>query len=141
MFLRSCCLAVSLLSSSLGSTSVIQHTAEESKLHALPQERALPILVNPSSLGLFNDSAIDAATIRVQTSSGNALRVKCNAQRYGAGLSTQSCFSALRQSPTGNVEETWSYSSAGLRPDVELPVELFSGKRLPPNRDKHVVTV
>lgn len=119
-------LSLSLLAPSFCSASVIQD-ARNSELRVVPQERALPIAANPPSLDLFNASAM-----QVETSFGNYVGIKCDALLYGGGLNPQSCFDALRQSPTGDKQESWGYQSMMLiQLDVNLPVKLFSGKHIP----------
>lgn len=131
-----CYLPLFLLSASLGLGGVLE-TAKESKIHIPVEERGLPILTNPSSLDLFNASASDAATLQVETSTGHYVDIKCDARSYGAGLNARSCFSALQQSPTGDVQEKWAFTRSS-QPDVFLPVKLFSGKQI--SRPKMILT-
>ena len=105
MYLTFCCLCLSLLLPFLGSASAMQ-AAQESKLHASPQGRALPIQANSASMDSCNASTNGAATVRVETSAGNTVAVRCDARVYGAGLNASSCFSALSQSPTSDVQES-----------------------------------
>ena len=55
-----------------------------------------------------------------------SMTIRCEWQ-YGSRLEAQSCLSALVQSPTDTVQESWSFDPA-LHPDVLLPVALWSGK-------------
>ena len=84
---------------------------------------------NPAPVDPFNASAISAATVRVETSAGNTVVVRCDARLYGAGLNATSCFSALIQSPTGDAQESWGYPGSA-QTDVILPVKLFSSKHI-----------
>lgn len=119
MFLH-ICLSLFLLPPALCSVNA-GRIARNRDLDAVsPQKRALPILQNSASLDMFNTSATDVHLV------GMPLTIKCEGH-YGTGLEAQSCFSALDQSPTGTVQESWSFDPA-LHPDVLLPVALWSGK-------------
>ena len=135
MLLAFCYLPLFHLSASLGLGSVLE-TAKESKVHVPVEERGLPVLMNPSSLNSFNTSAINAS-VQVEISPGNYVGIKCDAREYGGGLNAPSCFSALQQSPTGEVQESWAYPRF-TQPDVTLPVKLFSGKQV--SRPKMILT-
>ncbi len=127
MYLPFCRLPLSLFFLPfLGSDSAVR-AARESTLHASPQGRALPVQASPAPVDSFNDSAISATTIHVETSAGNTVDIRCDARLYGAGLNPTSCFGALNLSPTGEVQESWGYTPSA-QTDVTLPVKLFSSK-------------
>ena len=85
------------------------------------------MLANPSSLDLISVPGMAPANVAVKTPSGNNLQITCNSV-YGAGLNARSCFDALAQSPTGNVQESWGNNIPGRHVDVTLPIVLLSGK-------------
>ena len=109
------------------SASVARNRNDQS--HVDPQERALSVLANPSSLDLISVSGMVPATVQVETPSGNNLGVVCDSEFYGDGLNARSCFDSLAQGPTGNVQESWTYDNLpGRHVDVVLPVVLMGGK-------------
>ena len=85
------------------------------------------MLANPSSLDLISVPGMVPANVTVKIPSGNNIQVTCIAA-YGTGLNARSCFDALAQSPTGNVQESWGNNIPGRHVDVTLPIILFSGK-------------
>jgi len=127
--------SLSLLTISICTASAI-HRITETGQDAPLQERAQPILTS-SSQSLFNTSSLESLTV-TNSSSGEStlvstdlrynLGVKCDAREYGGGLNAASCFNALRQSPTGAVQESWGRRVYTPQVDVELPIRLFSGE-------------
>ncbi|KAM0794012.1 hypothetical protein BDR22DRAFT_877166 [Usnea florida] len=107
------------------SASVARNRNDES--HVDPQERALSMLANPSSLDLISVSGMVPATVQVETPSGNNLMVMCNSTLYGAGLNARSCFDSLAQGPTGNDQESWGFSKPGRHVDHTLPIVVMGG--------------
>ena len=96
--------------------------------HVDPQERALSMLANPSSLDLISVPGMVPANVSVETPSGNRLVIRCDSAIFGAGLNARSCFDSLAQGPTGNVQESWGNNIPGRHVDVTLPVVLLGGK-------------
>ena len=81
------------------------------------------MLANPSSLDLLSVSGMDPATAQVETPSGNSLTIKCDSKKFGTGLNARSCFDALDQSPTGDIQESWGFPET-LGPDQHVDVTL-----------------
>ena len=80
------------------------------------------------SLYTLNTSATDAGMV-VQTSLGHDYRIVCH-KAVTIRLEARDCFTALHQSPTGDVQESWadSRAAASVHADIRLPIMLFSGR-------------
>lgn len=113
------------------SASVAPNRNDQS--HVDPQERALSRLANPPSLDLISVPGMVQENVSVTTPSGNNLMITCDS-RYGTGVNARSCFDALAQGPTGNVQESWGQNIAGRHVDVTLPIALMSSKYAPGRR-------
>ena len=111
------------------SASVARNRDDQS--HVDPQERALSMLANPSSLDLISVPGMVPANVSMETPSGNRLLIRCDSEKFGAGLKARSCFDSLAQGPTGNVQESWGNNIPGRHVDVTLPVALIGGKYTP----------
>ena len=115
-----------LIPLSLCSMSV-RRIAKNNNVDASLQKRAQPVSADQLSLYTFNTSATDAEMVR-QTSLGHNYQIVC--QRALRGLDAQDCFTALRQSPTGEAQESWATtrSPPSIHADVRVPIRLFSGE-------------
>ena len=80
------------------------------------------------SLYTLNTSATDAGMV-VQTSLGHDYRIVCH-KAVRIRLEARDCFTALHQSPTGDVQESWAstHAAASMHADIRLPIVLFSGR-------------
>ena len=127
MFLH-ICLSLLLLPYTLCSVSAGRFARNDNP-DAAPQKRAQLISDNrPSSLNMVNISAMDVGTVP-ETLLGHNYGVVCRAATWGTGLEARDCFSALSQSPRGEIQESWGLSDpSSSRVDVKLPVVLFSGR-------------
>ena len=115
-------------SSSSHASARVMQIAKESKFPASTEQRALAILAK-CFFPKFPQRLCDQRSNNVSgISLGSFVGVTCDERAYSAGLNARSCLSAPRQSPTSEVQETWAYHSQGFRPDVQLPVKLFSGE-------------
>ena len=94
--------------------------------HADPQERALPMLANPSSLDLISVPGTVPAIVQVETPSGNRLKIECDSE-MGTGLNARSCFDSLAEAPTGDIQESWGINLPGRQVDFTLPILLVGG--------------
>ena len=120
------CLSLFLIPFSLCSVSA-SHFARNDNLDASLQKRAQPVSDDQLSLNTFNASAMDAGMV-LQTSLGHDYRIVC--ENAWTGLEARDCFTALRQGPTGDVQESWAspVSPPSIHADVRLPIVLFSGR-------------
>lgn len=101
--------------------------ARDNNFDASLQKRAQPASGDQLSLYTLNASATDAG-MELQTSLGHNYRITC--ERTVLGLDARDCFTALHQSPTSDVQESWSTykASPSVHADVRLPIVLFSGR-------------
>ena len=120
------CVPLFLIGLSLCSVSA-RRFARDNNLDVSLQKRAQPVSGDQLSLYTLNDSTTDAGIV-LQTSLGHNYLVTC--QRTAVGLQARDCFTALRQSPTSDVQEIWATRQAppSMHADVRLPVVLFSGR-------------
>ena len=120
------CLSLFLIPFSLCSVSA-SRLARNDNLDATLQMRAQPMSDDQLSLYTFNTSATDAGMV-LQTSLGHAYQIFC--EKASIGLEARDCFTALRQGPTGDVQESWAspVSPPSIHADVRLPIRLVSGR-------------
>ena len=119
-------LSLLLIPCSLCSVSASRF-ARNDNLDASLQKRAQPVSDDQLSLYTFNASATAAGMV-LQTSLGHDYRVVC--EKTWMGLEARDCFTALRQAPTGDVQESWATASSppSIHADVRLPIVVFSGR-------------
>ena len=119
-------LSLFLIPLSLYSVSA-RRSARNNKLDASLQNRAQPVSDDQLSLYSFNTSATDAEPV-LQTSLGHNYQVVCD--KTSIGLDAQDCVTALRLSPTGDVQESWASprSPPSIHADVRLPIRIVSGR-------------
>ena len=101
--------------------------ASNTDVDANLQKRAQPVSVDQLSLHTLNTSAADAEIVLHTSLLGHNYQVVC--QRAWRGLEARSCFTALRQSPMGEVQETWGtpHTNPSIHTDVKVPILVFSG--------------
>ena len=101
-------LSLLLIPCSLCSVSASRF-ARNDNLDASLQKRAQPVSDDQLSLYTFNASATDAGMV-LQTCLGHDYGVVC--EKAWMGLDARACFTALRQAPTGDVQESWAAPSS-----------------------------
>ena len=104
----------------------VRRVARNNNVDANLETRAQPASVDQLSLHALNTSTTDAEIV-LHTTLGHNYQVVC--QRAWRGLEARSCFTALRQSPTGEVQETWGTPNTppSIHTDVKIPLIVFSG--------------
>ena len=120
------CLYLFLIPFSLCSVSV-RHFARNDNPGATLQKRAQPMSDDQLSLYTLNTSATNAGMV-LQNPLGHNYQVIC--EKTQRGLDARDCVNALRQSPTGDMQESWAAVDVppSVHADVRTPIALFSGR-------------